>query len=654
MKSTQLLSFHELNDQKKQIFNTRYSKSQFYKEISFVLNNNILTKQSLINYIYIYEHLNSLLNLQKTYRVNIFAFKKSSMDKAYQTFINDNFKGIEFEHKGIFIYEYILNNEYSTHMRDEYDLYEGNININDNGLCCEYIKTKSIVKHSSIDVIKKSIRNNNKNGKSWQIFIVNRSNSNTITTNSDEEDIIIQYVFFRLGKKEDIDDIKRILQNRIDEMNKKYMKYICNNINKILVEDSNHNNKSNDYVTFKEIKKNLFSYIDITDALKKDITILINPNFVNQTSMNSIKSLLLNGCGDNNNLFDISLKYFYVNFTISNGNDIALEHLKISFLNEKSNSYNETIQKYIINFHINQLNKYFSYLNSFHYLINDKLGIIIPPHVKDVFSSKTWSINEYLNVYLSLIETLSTAYFEQTQTLQTNSLSKIDEFLQSKYSEIKKHINNFYLISDSDITQMVEMFLSILPQLKTQIESFIKQINILNKTLISDILNAISIHQVHKDNEFIDNIYKVIQFEDDLNEVLNVKEDEFLSFAARMGVTTVLGVLSGRNIFGIGNQHITTNINEVIDSNKKSVGIIRGVVVGVETFIGQKVYQYMKNYEKSKKIYTDCVEAIQMVNEYIKIKIHNVLIRNQDNIGNVIKKLKELIGIIIHRSIQAI
>ena len=654
MKSTQLLSFNEFNEQKKQIFNTRYSKSQFYKEISFVLNNKILTKQSLINYIYIYEHLNSLSNLQKTYRVNIFAFKKSSMDKAYQTFINDNFKGIEFEHKGIFIYEYIPNNEYSTYVRDEYDLYEGDININDSGLCCKYIKTKLIVKHSSIDIIKKSIRNNNKNRKSWQIFIVNRSNTNTITTNSDEEDIIIQYVFFRLGKKEDIDDVKRLLQNRIDEMNRKYMKYICNNINKILVAENNQNNKSNDYITFTEIKKNLFSYIDITDALKTDITILINPNFVNQTSMNSIKSLLLNECDNNNNLFDISLKYLYINFTLSNGNDIPLQHLKISFLNEQNNSYNETIQKYIINFHTNQLNKYFSYLNSFYYLINDKLGIIIPPHVKDVFSSKTWSINDYLNVYLSLIETLYTAYLEQTQTLQTNSFSKIDEYLQSRYSEIKKHINSLYLISDSDITQMVEMFLSILPQLKSQIESFIKQINILNKTLISDILNAISIHQVYKDNAFINNIYKVIQFEDDLNKVLNVGEDEFLSFAARNGVTTVLGVLSGRNIFGIGNKHRTTNINEGIDSKEKSVGIIRGVVVGVETFIGQKVYQYMKNYEKSKKIYTDCVEAIQMVNEYIKIKIPNVFIRNEDNIKNVIKKLKELIGIIINRSIQAI
>ena len=136
--------------------------------------------------------------------------------------------------------------------------------------------------------------------------------------------------------------------------------------------------------------------------------------------------------------------------------------------------------------------------------------------------------------------------------------------------------------------------------------------------------------------------------------MLNVGEDEFLSFAARNGVTTVLGVLSGRNIFGIGNKHRTTNINEGIDSKEKSVGIIRGVVVGVETFIGQKVYQYMKNYEKSKKIYTDCVEAIQMVNEYIKIKIPNVFIRNEDNIKNVIKKLKELIGIIINRSIQAI
>ena len=201
---------------------------------------------------------------------------------------------------------------------------------------------------------------------------------------------------------------------------------------------------------------------------------------------------------------------------------------------------------------------------------------------------------------------------------------------------------------------MVEMFLSILPQLKSKIESFIKQINVLNKTLISDILNAISIHQVHKDNAFIEDIYKVIQFEDDLNKVLNVKEDEFLTFAAQMGVTTVLGVLSGRNIFGIGNKHITTNINEVIDSKKKSVGTIGGVVVGVETFIGQKIYQYMKNYEKSKKIYTDCVDAIQMVNEYIKVKIQDVVIRNEDNIGNVIKKLKELIGIIINRSIQAI
>ena len=99
---------------------------------------------------------------------------------------------------------------------------------------------------------------------------------------------------------------------------------------------------------------------------------------------------------------------------------------------------------------------------------------------------------------------------------------------------------------------------------------------------------------------------------------------------------------------------IPANINEVIDSKKKSVGTIGGVVVGVETFIGQKIYQYMKNYDKSKKIYTDCVDAIQMVNEYIKVKIQDVVIRNEDNIGNVIKKLKELIGIIINRSIQAI
>ena len=109
------VKFNDYIIQKRQLFNQRYVNLNFSNEITFLLNNNILSKQTLLNYIYVYKYLDYLLNEIKTYRVNVL-----STTNQYFNIINEDIITNALEQRKILIYEDILDNDFYP---KEYDLY---------------------------------------------------------------------------------------------------------------------------------------------------------------------------------------------------------------------------------------------------------------------------------------------------------------------------------------------------------------------------------------------------------------------------------------------------------------------------------------------------------------------------------------------------
>jgi hypothetical protein len=140
------VKFNDYIIQKRQLFNQRYVNSNFSNEITFLLNNNILSKQTLLNYIYVYKYLDYLLNEIKIYRVNIL-----STTNQYFNIINEDFITKALEQRKILIYEDILDNDLYP---EEYDLYEGNINLEtQNDLFGDYNKNKLIIEKGNTNAV---------------------------------------------------------------------------------------------------------------------------------------------------------------------------------------------------------------------------------------------------------------------------------------------------------------------------------------------------------------------------------------------------------------------------------------------------------------------------------------------------------------------
>ena len=91
------VKFNDYIIQKRQLFNQRYVNLNFSNEITFLLNNNILSKQTLLNYIYVYKYLDYLLNEIKTYRVNVL-----STTNQYFNIINEDIITNALEQRKIF------------------------------------------------------------------------------------------------------------------------------------------------------------------------------------------------------------------------------------------------------------------------------------------------------------------------------------------------------------------------------------------------------------------------------------------------------------------------------------------------------------------------------------------------------------------------
>ena len=552
------VNFNDYIIQKKELFNHRYVKSKISNEITFLLNNNILSKKTLLNYIYVYKYLDYLLNEIKTYRVNIL-----SITNQYFNIINENIINNALEQNKVLIYEDTLDNDVYP---GEYDLYEGNINLEvKNGLFGEYNKNKLIIEKANTNTIVnelKTERNCN------CIILHNKSNTNN-------EYISIQYVFYNVSNTEDINDLQEKLLNRHKHIYQNSIQYINDYFTKLNLASINED-------------EDLFSFINYNNTLNTEITIIYHLN-----------------------------------------NSFSLENKTIS-------SQNELIT-HIISKHIDQIENCLSYMTSFHYLIIDHLGIIITPPMKEAFSSNDFNDTAYSNVHLNLINVLFDSFQEQISILKNDSFQEITSYIKSKHVEIKDYIDSLIVVTESNIIKIIEKFIIMLPHVKYKIELIIEQMATINKSLIFNILQSITSYRTNCNNKekecsFINEIYEDIQKKQKLCSILNVSENDYFTFSASKEVPTVLAVLFGKIVFE---------------------GVINDSI-GIETFVNKIEYLHMKKKKKIQTIYKDSVSAVKMINEYVKLKVDNMCMINENKIKVIIEKLKQFTLIIIHRCLLSI
>ena len=553
------VKFNDYIIQKRQLFNQRYVNSNFSNEITFLLNNNILSKQTLLNYIYVYKYLDYLLNEIKIYRVNIL-----STTNQYFNIINEDFITKALEQRKILIYEDILDNDLYP---EEYDLYEGNINLEtQNDLFGDYNKNKLIIEKGNTNAVINSL----KTKRNCNSIIL----QNNINTKYDY--IRIQYVFYNVTNIEDINDLQEKLLNRQKHINQNgIIQYINDYFTKLNIALIN-------------VDKDLFSFINYNNTLNSELIIISHIN-----------------------------------------NSFSLENKTIT-------SHNELIT-HITSKHIDQIENCLSYMTSFHYLIIDHLGIIITPPMKEAFSSNDFNDTDYSNVHINLINVLFDSFQEQISILKNDSFQEITSYIKSQHVEIKDYIDSLIAVTESNIIKTFEKFIIMLPYVKHKIELIIEQMVTINKSLIFNILQAITSYRTNCNNKekecsFINEIYEDIQKKQKLCLVLNVNENDYFMFSAKKEVPTVLAVLLGKIVF-----------EEVINDN-----------IEIDTFVNKLEYLNMKKRKKIQTIYKDSVRAVKMLNEYVKLKVNDMCMVNENKIKLIVEKLKQFTLIIIHRCLLSI
>lgn len=553
------VKFNDYIIQKRQLFNQRYVNSNFSNEITFLLNNNILSKQTLLNYIYVYKYLDYLLNEIKIYRVNIL-----STTNQYFNIINEDFITKALEQRKILIYEDILDNDLYP---EEYDLYEGNINLEtQNDLFGDYNKNKLIIEKGNTNAVINSL----KTKRNCNSIIL----QNNINTKYDY--IRIQYVFYNVTNIEDINDLQEKLLNRQKHINQNgIIQYINDYFTKLNIALIN-------------VDKDLFSFINYNNTLNSELIITSHIN-----------------------------------------NSFSLENKTIT-------SHNELIT-HITSKHIDQIENCLSYMTSFHYLIIDHLGIIITPPMKEAFSSNDFNDTDYSNVHINLINVLFDSFQEQISILKNDSFQEITSYIKSQHVEIKDYIDSLIAVTESNIIKTFEKFIIMLPYVKHKIELIIEQMVTINKSLIFNILQAITSYRTNCNNKekecsFINEIYEDIQKKQKLCLVLNVNENDYFMFSAKKEVPTVLAVLLGKIVF-----------EEVINDN-----------IEIDTFVNKLEYLNMKKRKKIQTIYKDSVRAVKMLNEYVKLKVNDMCMVNENKIKLIVEKLKQFTLIIIHRCLLSI
>ena len=608
-------------------FDIKIFNKYLENEIIFFKKNRLIDKNTMFNYLYIYNYYKDLIYNYKEFNIFFFYDKNDNLEN-YNELI-EKIMGINLNLKNTYsqiIFEQFFDKNSNNLNNIYYILYESEYN--------SFKKINNILLESKdILDIKKYLEQNNNNNKSYIISLFNSNNK------INEEDIFlkINYIFINTlnWNNSDYKSFKIYLNEQYLSINENYLKIFNSYIDKIF---ENKLNFSSDGYFSRYIN-------DRKNTLLKNLNVFISENekkFI-------INDFLYDNLNKDNNVFYKNINFkncFFINSN-NNINNNKNSNNNLEILNDLSiEIFISKIFKYLKN----EINFYKNNLLNFFILTNDNLNLSINSSFN--IPSPDF-IFYYENSFQNLIRSKKENYVEKKFNLKVEFHTNIENYTNEELKKIKSIFDNKYLIKEKDHNNLIDHFKNLYFEIKDKTNIYLKEIESLNLELFTDFNKILSSHGISckNFNDFIININNNVSMSQNIESLKNEQNDldEFKNFLKMTGVSGVLGIAGGF----VFNRVISTVGSEIAGGMVGGPpGMIVGGVIGIGSLFGQSIYHFKNNRKKIDKLFDDLKKSSIMIMEFTRKNAENLVRNNEQNIKEKIEDVEEFMKILVNRAIM--
>ena len=608
-------------------FDIKIFNKYLENEIIFFKKNRLIDKNTMFNYLYIYNYYKDLIYNYKEFNIFFFYDKNDNLEN-YNELI-EKIMGINLNLKNTYsqiIFEQFFDKNSNNLNNIYYILYESEYN--------SFKKINNILLESKdILDIKKYLEQNNNNNKSYIISLFNSNNK------INEEDIFlkINYIFINTlnWNNSDYKSFKIYLNEQYLSINENYLKIFNSYIDKIF---ENKLNFSSDGYFSRYIN-------DRKNTLLKNLNVFISENekkFITN-------DFLYDNLNKDNNVFYKNINFkncFFINSN-NNINNNKNSNNNLEILNDLSiEIFISKIFKYLKN----EINFYKNNLLNFFTLTNDNLNLSTN---SDFNIPSPDFIFYYENSFQNLIRSKKENYVEKKFNLKVEFHTNIENYTNEELKKIKSIFDNKYLIKEKDHNNLIDHFKNLYFEIKDKTNIYLKEIESLNLELFTDFNKILSSHGISckNFNDFIININNNVSMSQNIESLKNEQNDldEFKNFLKMTGVSGVLGIAGGF----VFNRVISTVGSEIAGGMVGGPpGMIVGGVIGIGSLFGQSIYHFKNNRKKIDKLFDDLKKSSIMIMEFTRKNAENLVRNNEQNIKEKIEDVEEFMKILVNRAIM--
>ena len=608
-------------------FDIKIFNKYLENEIIFFKKNRLIDKNTMFNYLYIYNYYKDLIYNYKEFNIFFFYDKNDNLEN-YNELI-EKIMGINLNLKNTYsqiIFEQFFDKNSNNLNNIYYILYESEYN--------SFKKINNILLESKdILDIKKYLEQNNNNNKSYIISLFNSNNK------INEEDIFlkINYIFINTlnWNNSDYKSFKIYLNEQYLSINENYLKIFNSYIDKIF---ENKLNFSSDGYFSRYINNR-------KNTLLKNLNVFISENekkFI-------INDFLYDNLNKDNNVFYKNINFkncFFINSN-NNINNNKNSNNNLEILNDLSiEIFISKIFKYLKN----EINFYKNNLLNFFTLTNDNLNLSTN---SDFNIPSPDFIFYYENSFQNLIRSKKENYVEKKFNLKVEFHTNIENYTNEELKKIKSIFDNKYLIKEKDHNNLIDHFKNLYFEIKDKTNIYLKEIESLNLELFTDFNKILSSHGISckNFNDFIININNNVSMSQNIESLKNEQNDldEFKNFLKMTGVSGVLGIAGGF----VFNRVISTVGSEIAGGMVGGPpGMIVGGVIGIGSLFGQSIYHFKNNRKKIDKLFDDLKKSSIMIMEFTRKNAENLVRNNEQNIKEKIEDVEEFMKILVNRAIM--
>ena len=608
-------------------FDIKIFNKYLENEIIFFKKNRLIDKNTMFNYLYIYNYYKDLIYNYKEFNIFFFYDKNDNLEN-YNELI-EKIMGINLNLKNTYsqiIFEQFFDKNSNNLNNIYYILYESEYN--------SFKKINNILLESKdILDIKKYLEQNNNNNKSYIISLFNSNNK------INEEDIFlkINYIFINTlnWNNSDYKSFKIYLNEQYLSINENYLKIFNSYIDKIF---ENKLNFSSDGYFSRYINNR-------KNTLLKNLNVFISENekkFITD-------DFLYDNLNKDNNVFYKNINFkncFFINSN-NNINNNKNSNNNLEILNDLSiEIFISKIFKYLKN----EINFYKNNLLNFFTLTNDNLNLSTN---SDFNIPSPDFIFYYENSFQNLIRSKKENYVEKKFNLKVEFHTNIENYTNEELKKIKSIFDNKYLIKEKDHNNLIDHFKNLYFEIKDKTNIYLKEIESLNLELFTDFNKILSSHGISckNFNDFIININNNVSMSQNIESLKNEQNDldEFKNFLKMTGVSGVLGIAGGF----VFNRVISTVGSEIAGGMVGGPpGMIVGGVIGIGSLFGQSIYHFKNNRKKIDKLFDDLKKSSIMIMEFTRKNAENLVRNNEQNIKEKIEDVEEFMKILVNRAIM--